>query len=156
MSFAAHIIPQLGQSIENNEEWYVKAMHQALNNYMGDIETALSMPQFLITGTTTVPGTPPVPVPIVSPTAKIMNVHTRLVYEEVKAAMWCGDGSLTFPNLFKLFASKLMMNFMNVYDNTVVAATSPFSFDAMTAFNTTAELFMTQIRTIGASRSNDT
>jgi hypothetical protein len=79
-----------------------------------------------------------------------------LVYDEVKAAMWCGDGSLTFPNLFKLFASKLMMNFMTVYDNTVVAATSPFTFDAMTTFNTTAELFMTQIRTIGASRCNDT
>ena len=155
MSFATHIIPQLGQSIEDDEEWYVKAMHQALNDYMADIEIAMNIPQFLITGTTTVPGTPPVPVPIVSPTAKVSNIHTRLVYEEVKAAMWCGDGNLTFPNLFKLFASKLMMNFMNVYDNTIVGALSPFTFDAMTAFNNTAELFITQIKSIGASRSND-
>lgn len=151
MSFAQKIIPRLGQSVENDAEWYVKAIHQSLNEYMADIETAMNIPQFLIVGTTTVPSTPPVPVPISAPVAKVSNKHIRLTYDEVKAAMWCGDGNLTFPNLFKLFASKLMLNFTNVYDNSIVGALSAFTFDAINPFNNIANMFMTQIKSIGAT-----
>ena len=66
MLFANHIIPRLGQSAEN-QDWYVRAMMDSLNEYMQDIETAMNIPQFVIAGVTTVPGTPPVPVPITAP-----------------------------------------------------------------------------------------
>ena len=131
MSFANKIIPRLGQPADNRE-WYVNAIWTSLNEYMSDIETALTRPQFVITGTTTVPGVPPIPTPIIAPVGMVSNKHIRLSYPEVKSAMWCGDGNLTFPNLFKLFASKLMLNFTNVYSNTIVNGISAFTFDALT------------------------
>jgi hypothetical protein len=151
MSFAAKIKPKLGQSVEDDEEWYVKAMHEALNNYLADIETAMLRPQFLITGITTVPGSPPVPVPISAPVGQVSNKRIRLNYQEVKSAMWCGDGSLTFPNLFSLFASKLMLDFTNVYSTTVVGAQTALLFEAMSTYKNFGDLFMTEIKAIGAT-----
>jgi hypothetical protein len=151
MSFADKIKPKLGQSVEDDEEWYVKAMHEALNNYLADIETAMLRPQFLITGITTVPGSPPYPVPITASVAQVSNKHIRLNYNEVKAAMWCGDGNLTFPNLFSLFASKLMMDFNNVFSVTIVEATTVLAFEAMSTYNNYGRLFMNEIKAIGAS-----
>lgn len=150
MSFANKIIPRLGQPADNRE-WYVNAIWTSLNEYMSDIETALTRPQFVITGTTTVPGVPPIPTPIVAPVGMVSNKHIRLSYHEVKSAMWCGDGNLTFPNLFKLFASKLMLNFTNVYSNTIVNGISAFTFDALTPYNTMATAFMGEIKAIAAS-----
>ena len=150
MLFANHIIPRLGQSAEN-PEWYVRAMMDSLNEYMQDIETAMNIPQFVIAGVTTVPGAPPVPVPITAPVGQVSNKHIRLTFPEVKAAMWCGEGSQTFPNLFKLFASKLMLNFTNVYSTTIVGGLTAFTFDAVTPFTTMGNAFMTEIMAIGAA-----
>lgn len=151
MSFAAKIKPKLGQSVEDDEEWYVKAMHEALNKYLADIETAMLRPQFMINGITTVPGSPPYPVPVSSPVAQVSNKHIRLNYQEVKTAMWCGDGELTFPNLFKLFASKLMLDFTNIFSVTIVEGTTALVFEAMSTYNNYARLFMNEIKAIGAS-----
>ena len=150
MLFANHIIPRLGQSAED-QEWYIRAMMDSLNEYMQDIETAMNIPQFVIAGVTTVPGTPPVPVPITAPVGQVSNKHIRLTFPEVKAAMWCGEGSQTFPNLFKLFASKLMLNFNNVYSTTIVGGLTGFTFDAVTPFTTMGTAFMTEIMAIGAA-----
>lgn len=150
MLFANHIIPRLGKSAEN-PEWYVRAIMDSLNEYMQDIETAMNIPQFVIAGVTTVPGAPPVPVPITAPVGQVSNKHIRLTFPEVKAAMWCGEGSQTFPNLFKLFASKLMLNFNNVYSTTIVGGLTAFTFDAVTPFTTMGTAFMTEIMAIGAT-----
>ena len=120
MSFANKIIPRLGQPADNSE-WYVNAMYQSLNEYMTDIEIAMARPQFTVAGITTVPGTPPIPTPVTAPVGQVSNKHIRLTYPEVKAAMFCGNGALTFPNLFKLFASKLMLNFNNAYSSAIVS-----------------------------------
>lgn len=150
MLFANHIIPRLGKSADN-PEWYVRAMMDSLNEYMQDIETAMNIPQFVIAGVTTVPGAPPVPVPITAPVGQVSNKHIRLSFPEVKAAMWCGVGSQTFPNLFSLFASKLMLNFTNVYSTTIVGGLTAFTFDAVTPFTTMGTAFMTEIMAIGAT-----
>lgn len=150
MLFANHIIPRLGQSAED-QEWYVRAMCDSLNEYMADIEKAMMIPQFVITGITTVPGVPPVPTPVVSPTGQVSNKHIRLTFPEVKAAMWCGVGSQTFPNLFSLFASKLMLNFNNAYSTAIVTGTTMFAFDATTPFTTMGTAFMAEITSIGAA-----
>ena len=150
MLFANHIIPRLGQSAED-QEWYVRAMCDSLNEYMTDIEAAMNIPQFLIAGITTVPGTPPVPVPISAPVGQVSNKHIRLTFPEVKAAMWCGVGSQTFPNLFSLFASKLMLNFNNAYSSAIVSGLTAFTFDAVTPFTTMGTAFMAEITAIGAA-----
>ena len=150
MLFANHIIPRLGKSAEN-PEWYVRAIMDSLNEYMQDIETVMNIPQFVIAGVTTVPGAPPVPVPITAPVGQVSNKHIRLSFPEVKSAMWCGDGSQTFPNLFKLFASKLMLNFTNVYSTTIVGGLTAFTFDAVTPFTIMGTAFMTEIMAIGAT-----
>jgi len=152
MSFADKILPRLGQSAEN-KEWYVNAIWKSLNEYMIDIETALAKPQFTITGITTVPGTPPVQTPVTCKTGIVSNKRTRLSYPEVKTAMWCGDGNMTFPNLFKLFASKLMLNFKTVYSNAIVTGITEFAFDATTVYSSMANSFMTEIKAIGAAGS---
>lgn len=150
MLFANHIIPRLGQSADD-PEWYVRAMMDSLNEYMQDIETAMNIPQFTVAGITTVPATPPVPTPVTAPVGQVSNKHVRLTYPEVKAAMWCGDGKLTFPNLFKLFASKLMMNFNTAYSSAIVSGLTAFTFDAVTPFTTMSTAFMTEIMSIGAA-----
>lgn len=152
MSFANKILPRLGQSAEN-EEWYVNAIWNSLNEYMGDIETAMARPQFTIAGITTVPGTPPVPTPVTCMTGQVSNKHIRLSYPEVKTAMWCGDGNMTFPNLFKLFASKLMLNFTNAYSTTIVTGITGFVFDATTVYSSMGTAFMTEVKTLGAAGS---
>lgn len=150
MSFANKIIPRLGQSAEDGE-WYVKAMYQSLNEYMTDIEIAMARPQFTVAGITTVPGTPPIPTPVTAPVGQVSNKHIRLTYPEVKAAMFCGNGALTFPNLFKLFASKLMLNFTNAYSSAIVSGITAFTFDAVTPFTTMGAAFMTEITGIGTA-----
>lgn len=150
MSFANKILPRLGQSAEN-QEWYVNAIWNSLNEYMGDIETAMARPQFTIAGITTVPGTPPVPTPVTCMTGQVSNKHIRLSYPEVKTAMWCGDGNMTFPNLFKLFASKLMLNFTNAYSTTIVTGITGFAFDATTVYSAMANTFMAEVKTLGAA-----
>lgn len=150
MSFANKIIPRLGQSADDSE-WYVKAMYQSLNEYMADIEIAMARPQFTVAGITTVPGTPPIPTPVTAPVGQVSNKHIRLTYPEVKAAMFCGNGALTFPNLFKLFASKLMLNFTNAYSSAIVSGITAFTFDAVTPFTTMCTTFMTEITGIGTA-----
>ena len=151
MSFADKIIPRLGQSVEDDPEWYVKAMYQSLTEYLIDLERLVDLPTFYINGVTTVPSTPPVPTPIMAPVGKIFSTGSRFTYEEVKAAMWCGDGSLTFPNLFRLFAKNLMLDFTSVYDNTIVNAMSPLVFDAITSYEAMGNEFMMEMRTVGAA-----
>lgn len=150
MSFANKILPRLGQSAEN-EEWYVNAIWKSLNEYMVDIETAMAKPQFTIAGITTVPGAPPVQTPVTCMTGQVSNKHIRLSYPEVKAAMWCGDGNMTFPNLFKLFASKLTKNFTNAYSTTMVTGITGFVFDATSVYSSMANTFMAEIKTLAAS-----
>lgn len=152
MSFANKILPRLGQSAEN-QEWYVNAIWKSLNEYMVDIETAMAKPQFTIAGITTVPGAPPIQTPVTCMTGQVSNKHIRLTYPEVKAAMWCGDGNMTFPNLFKLFASKLMKNFTNAYSTSIVTGITGFVFDATSVYSSMANTFMAEIKSLAASGS---
>lgn len=150
MSFANKILPRLGQSPEN-EEWYVNAIWKSLNEYMADIESAMYIPQFIVSGITTVPSSPPVPTPVMAHVGKVCNNRARMTYNEVKTAMWCGDSSLTFPNLFKLFARQLVKNFHTVISTTVVSGITSFTFDAITPYTTNGAAFMAEIQSIGSA-----
>lgn len=151
MSFYDHITPKLGRS-HDGEKWYVEAMCESLNGHMADLETALSSHMFLVSGVTVVPGTPPVTVPISAPAGRVVGNHVRLTVGEVEAAMWCGDGSKTFPNLFSLFATKLMANFNVARCSTVAIGTTVFALEATQPFTVQGNAFMAEVTSLGTSR----
>ena len=114
MSLETFLKPQLYQSTETDPEWYIKATMNSLNSFMQELETKLSIPNQMITGTTIVPGTPPVPTPIAGPLAYFLPTFQRITYPEIKTAMFCGDGRQCFINLFNLFGTKFAMNFVTL------------------------------------------
>lgn len=113
MSFATYIKPQLYQKTED-QEWYLRAVTNALNLYMGELESKLSIPNQQVAGVTVVPSVPPVPVTISGPLAFFIPNGLRFTFDEVKTAMWCGDGTQAFVNLFNLFGAKFSANFVNM------------------------------------------
>lgn len=146
-TFADKIIPRLGQK-PDNAEWYVNAIWKSLNEYLTDIETTMYQPQFKIVGTTTTPAG--VSVPIMANTGQISNKRIRLSYPEVKAAMWCGDGKKTFPNLFKLIAEKITMNFSNISSTVIVTGISSFAIaGASEVYQNCGEMFMDEVLGLG-------
>ena len=114
MSLETFLKPQLYQSTETDPEWYIKATMNSLNSFMQELEAKLSIPNQMITGTTIVPGTPPVPTPIAGPLAYFLPTFQRITYPEIKTAMFCGDGRQCFINLFNLFGTKFAMNFVTL------------------------------------------
>ena len=114
MSLETFLKPQLYQSTETDPEWYIKATMNSLNSFMQELEAKLSIPNQMITGTTIVPGTPPVPTPIAGPLAYFLPTFQRITYPEIKTAMFCGDGKQCFINLFNLFGTKFAMNFVTL------------------------------------------
>lgn len=113
MSFATFIKPQLYQKTED-QEWYLKAVTNSLNSYMMELESKLSIPNQQVAGVTVVPSVPPIPVTISGPLAFFIPFGLRFTFEEVKTAMWCGDGTQAFINLFNLFGTKFSANFVNM------------------------------------------
>ena len=113
MSLETFLKPQLNQKTDD-PEWYIKATMNSLNSFMQELEAKLSIPNQMITGTTIVPGTPPVPTPIAGPLAYFLPTFQRITYPEIKTAMFCGDGKQCFINLFNLFGTKFAMNFVTL------------------------------------------
>lgn len=113
MSLETFLKPLLYNKSEDME-WYVKATHSALNSYMLELETSLSKPNQQIAGATVVPSVPPVTVSVTGQLVYFIPNGLRLDYKDVKDAMWCGDGRQCFINLFNLFGSKFVKNFVNL------------------------------------------
>lgn len=120
MSLETFLKPQLYQSAETDPEWYIKATMNSLNSFMQELESKLSIPNQMITGTTIVPSTPPVPTPISGPLAYFLPTFQRITYSEIKTAMFCGDGRQCFINLFNLFGTKFAMNFVTLQASPVL------------------------------------
>lgn len=150
MSLETFLKPMLNNPSSEDGEWYVKATYQALNLYMTQLESVLSIPNQMVNGVTTVPSTPPVPTPVVGQYAYFMPTRQRFTYPEVKAAMFCGDANLTFPNLFNLFGTKFALNFMNLLAFPVLNVTGTVILPT-TSFMTCANELMLEARSVGAA-----
>lgn len=112
MSFKRYMKKYINPTGTPKSDFYVTATTRALNQYMGELERVHAIPQLYVNGTTVIPGTPVYTIPIVNnPVGYWRNNHIRFTLGEVKKAMWCGDPSMTFINLFELIGRKIQLNF---------------------------------------------
>lgn len=95
-------------------DFYISATTTALNEYMKELEDAFSQRRLLVTGVTVLPFSPPITTPVASLLGYFVPSHVRLSEDEVKSALWCGDPSMSFVNLFALFGRKMSANFARV------------------------------------------
>jgi hypothetical protein len=155
MSLETFLKPQLYQSAETDPEWYIKATMNSLNSFMQELEAKLSIPNQMITGTTIVPGTPPVPTPIAGPLAYFIPTFQRITYHEIKTAMFCGDGRQCFINLFNLFGTKFAMNFVTLQASPILQIAAVATIPT-TTFQTCAIQLLKTAHSIGAAMNPDT
>lgn len=154
MSLKTFLKPLLNQRTKS-DDWYVRATLEAMNYYMQELENRLSVPNQNIVGTTVVPGTPPIPTPISGPIGYFIPTYQRFNYSEVKSAMWCGDGTRCFVNLFNLFGKKFADNFTNLRANPVLQINGMVTIPTATFGHCGTELIETA-RAIGAAMTPDT
>lgn len=115
MAFADHMKRHLNppKSISDDNEWYLKATTEALNEWMMELETALMVPSLTVNGSCITPAG--VTIPYTVPSAGyFVPKMLRFTLLEVKGAMWCGDAEKSFENLFDLVGTKIAMNFSKV------------------------------------------
>ena len=155
MSLETFLKPQLYQSTETDPEWYIKATMNSLNSFMQELEAKLSIPNQMITGTTIVPGTPPVPTPIAGPLAYFLPTFQRITYPEIKTAMFCGDGRQCFINLFNLFGTKFAMNFVTLQASPILQIVAVATIPTPTFQECAIELLETA-KGIGAAMTPET
>lgn len=123
MSFETHMRPlintQLGLDSENPDTaFYIRNTTKALNGYLSELEETFAKRHLLVTGATVLPFTPPVTTPVMNRFGYFVPNHVRIDEEEVKNALWCGDPSMSFVNLFVLFGNKMCQNFNRVTSTT--------------------------------------
>ena len=114
MSFEQHMKPYINPPGNPEMDFYIKGTTKALNKYMEELEDIFGKRQYLVTGTTILPNSPPTPVPVLNNFGYFVPNHVRISESEVKAALWCGDPNMSFINLFTLFGSKMSLNFTRV------------------------------------------
>lgn len=144
MSFATHMAKYLVVSDNPPMDFYLQATTNALNAYMAELETIMTVPHLYINGTYVIPGSPPVTVPLINhPVGFWRNNHIRFTLSEVKAAMWCGNPAMSYINLFTLIGQKISLNFnrlsampiINGPDAPVVLNTAHFAAIGLEFFN---------------------
>lgn len=155
MSFQTFMKPLLNNPSSEDGEWYVKATHQCLNNYMAELESALSMPNQMVTGTIVTPSVPPVTTVIEGNLAYFIPTGQRFTYDEVKGAMFCGNSTLTFINLFNLFGQKFALNFINMQALPVLAVEGICTLSTA-SFTKCANDLMSTARSIGRNMTPET
>lgn len=138
MSFYNHIMPLLGPGQEDNSEFYVEAMTDALNNWLLEIEGVYSKPTFTVLGTV-MQGTTPVPVNVTD--GFLIPIGLRFEKDEIKSALWCGDPSLSFINLFTTIGKKISQNFSIVGTNLIKSSPMPIKIPTDVSFATKGEAF---------------
>ncbi len=151
MSFEYYMKPLLNQPPDDTE-WYVKATHNALTSYLVELENMLSVPRQLVTGTVIVPGAGPTP--LSGPFAYFTPMHQNISYNEVKSAMWCGDGTMCFVNLFNLFGKKFTKTFITLQALPFLNITAAVNIPTNT-FETCAYEFLSNIKAIGPAMNPD-
>ena len=122
---------------------------------MQELEAKLSIPNQMITGTTIVPGTPPIPTPIAGPLAYFLPTFQRITYPEIKTAMFCGDGRQCFINLFNLFGTKFAMNFVTLQASPILQIAAVATIPTPT-FQTCAIQLLETANAIGAAMTPET
>lgn len=151
MSFEFYMKPLLKQP-PDDAEWYVKATHNALTSYLVELENKLSVPRQIVTGTVIVPGASPIP--LSGPFAYFTPMHQNISYTEVKSAMWCGDGTQCFVNLFNLLGKKFSMTFKTLQALPILGITAVATIPTIT-FETCALDFLSNVKDIGPAMNPD-
>lgn len=151
MSFEFYMKPLLKQP-PDDAEWYVKATHNALTSYLVELENKLSIPRQLVIGTVIVPGASPIP--LSGPFAYFTPMHQNISYTEVKSAMWCGDGTQCFVNLFNLLGKKFSMTFKTLQALPILGITAVATIPTIT-FETCALDFLSNVKAIGPAMNPD-
>jgi hypothetical protein len=154
MSFANYIKPLLNQKTDD-QEWYLKAVTNSLNSYMSELETKLSVPTQQVEGTVIVPGSPPVTTPLNGIIAYFIPTKQRFTFEEVKSAMWCGNGEQAFINLYNLFGQKFAANFITLQTSPILQIIGTVSIPT-TNFPTAAINLLNSARAIGSDMTPET
>lgn len=153
MSLQKYLKPLLYQTSDDNQ-WYLKATTDALNEYLNELVSILSKPCIMVSGVTTVPGTPPIPTPITGNLAYFVPSLQKLTFEEVKTAMWCGDGKQCFINLFNLFGTKFCNTFKILNASPVLNA-SGMAILLPSTFGTCAINMLSEAAAIGSEINPD-
>lgn len=127
MSFEDKMKPKLNPKGDQENDWYIHATTDAMNEYMEELEKTLSKMCLEVFGSALfiVPGTPPYPMTIPvdqNDRAAFIPSKLRFNFDEVKTAMWCNSVELSFINLFVLFGTKLSLNFMALKTSPFIAS----------------------------------
>lgn len=114
MSFETHMKPFINPPSGAEPDFYIKGTTAALNAYLAELEDAFSERRLLVVGATVLPFVPPVTTPVSNSLGYFLPNRVRVTENEVKDALWCGDPTLSFINLFSLFGRKMTANFTKV------------------------------------------
>ena len=151
MSFEYYMKPLLNQPPDDTE-WYVRATYTALNSYMEELEHIMEVPKLMVNGTIVVPGA--AATYISGPFAYFIPIHKTITFQEVKSAMWCGDGTMCFVNLFNLFGKKFKQTFITLQALPFLNITAAVNIPT-TTFETCAYEFLSNIKAIGPAMNPD-
>lgn len=151
MSFEYFMKPLLNQPPDDTE-WYVRATYTALNSYMEELEHIMEVPKLMVNGTIVVPGA--AATYITGNLAYFIPIHKTITFQEVKAAMWCGDGTMCFVNLFNLFGKKFVNTFKVLQALPFLNITASVNIPTNT-FEPCALEFLSNVRAIGPSMNPD-
>lgn len=113
MSFESHMRPHLNPPSGTDLEFYVRGTTEALNRYMAELEVLFEEPLGRLNGTVIFPNGTTIPIVNV-PAVHWKHNGIRFSLAEVKVAMWCNDGNMSFINLFNLIGQKICLNFTQV------------------------------------------
>ena len=149
MMFSSKIIPRLGQSADN-EEWYLNALWKSLNEYLDDLERAVNNTLIPITGVTVTPAGTPTSITF---DGNILFRKKRFSYVTIKNAMWCGDGSQSFINLFTKIGEIIAEDFKTLAMTTIVTGFTDINLSTTIPYKTCGMEFMTEIMALGASNA---
>lgn len=114
MSFEKHMKQFINPPAGAEPDFYIKGTTAALNAYLSELEDAFSERRLPVDGATVLPSVPPVTVPVANSFGYFLPNRVRVTENEVKDALWCGDPSMSFINLFSLFGRKMTANFTKV------------------------------------------
>lgn len=108
MAFYDHMVKFINPSGFPGAEFYVEGVAVALEAWLDEIRERATSCGLRVDGTVTTLTAPPVVIEVTgAKTGKLVGRKVTVTEAEVKAALWCGDPSQSFPRLFSLAGKKL-------------------------------------------------
>lgn len=102
----------------NNEEFYIDAVTQALNEWFNELEFLFKKPFLKVSGTLTNPATG-VTTELIIMDGFLKRKKIFFDRTSVKNALWCGDPLKSYSNLFKLVGDIFYRSFREVNTLTI-------------------------------------